>query len=106
MSGKDKPLICVPGKKCALVFIFFVIIKLLEAPFEHLYFSTGQRLCLMDNEHISGTGTYDHQGYIHSSVAGIVKIIENNSENSSNTMVHTNNEIPWTYFYFHVKLYK
>lgn len=40
MNGEDKPLICVPGKESALVFTFFVIIiKLLEACFERLYFS-------------------------------------------------------------------
>lgn len=33
-------------------------------------------MCLLDNEHVSGNGTYEHQGYIHSSLAGIVKISE------------------------------
>ncbi|KAF5308495.1 hypothetical protein FQR65_LT06160 [Abscondita terminalis] len=38
----------------------------------------GQRLCLSDNTHESGHGTYERQGYIYSSLAGMVDIIEKN----------------------------
>lgn len=48
--------------------------------FQCLHIS-GQRLCLLDNEHVSGNGTYEHQGYIHSSLAGIVKISEKTENN-------------------------
>lgn len=36
----------------------------------------GQRLCLSNENTISGEGTYDRQGYIYSLLAGIVKISE------------------------------
>jgi len=49
---------------------------------------TGQRLCLMDNEYVSGIGTYEHQGYIHSSVAGIVKVTGNTDENPNSQSVN------------------
>lgn len=47
----------------------------------HCRHTLGQRLCLVDNEHVSGNGTYEHQGYIHSSLAGIVKISEKTENN-------------------------
>lgn len=32
----------------------------------------GQRLCLSDENTVSGEGTYDRQGYIYSLLAGVV----------------------------------
>lgn len=48
MSSKDDFLVCLPG----------------------------QRLCLADKIHVSGQGTYERQGYIYSTLAGIVDIVE------------------------------
>lgn len=36
----------------------------------------GQRLSILDNKHVSGSGTYGRQGYIYSMLAGIVKVVE------------------------------
>jgi exosome complex RNA-binding protein Rrp4 len=36
----------------------------------------GQRLCLADKEHISGCGTYERNGYIYSTLAGVVKVVK------------------------------
>lgn len=44
----DEPLVCIPG----------------------------QRLCLSDQSHVSGQGTYERQGYIYSMLAGTVDIVE------------------------------
>lgn len=38
----------------------------------------GQRLCLSDQAHVSGHGTYERQGYIYSSLAGILNIVSKN----------------------------
>lgn len=34
----------------------------------------GQRLCLSDENTVSGEGTYERQGYIYSLLAGVVNI--------------------------------
>lgn len=36
----------------------------------------GQRLCLSDESHVSGQGTYERQGYIYSTLAGVVDVIK------------------------------
>lgn len=36
----------------------------------------GQRLCLADEDHIVGCGTYERKGYIYSTLAGIVNVIK------------------------------
>lgn len=36
----------------------------------------GQRLCLADKEHISGSGTFERGGYIYSTLAGVVEVIK------------------------------
>uniref|UniRef100_A0A1B6DSQ0 S1 motif domain-containing protein n=1 Tax=Clastoptera arizonana TaxID=38151 RepID=A0A1B6DSQ0_9HEMI len=36
----------------------------------------GQRLCLADEEHIAGWGTYERQGYIYSTLAGVVNVVK------------------------------
>jgi exosome complex RNA-binding protein Rrp4 len=36
----------------------------------------GQRLCLADKEHISGCGTYERNGYIYSTLAGVVDVVK------------------------------
>lgn len=36
----------------------------------------GQRLCLADKEHISGCGTYERNGYIYSTLAGVVEVVK------------------------------
>ncbi|KAK5645489.1 hypothetical protein RI129_006789 [Pyrocoelia pectoralis] len=36
----------------------------------------GQRLCILDKIHESGQGTYERQGYIYSSLAGIVDVVD------------------------------
>lgn len=36
----------------------------------------GQRLCLLDKTHMSGQGTYERGGYIYSTLAGVVEVIE------------------------------
>lgn len=38
----------------------------------------GQRLSILDQKHISGSGTYARQGYIYSMLAGVVSIVEKN----------------------------
>ena len=38
----------------------------------------GQRLCLSDQVHVSGHGTYERQGYIYSSLAGTVSVVAKN----------------------------
>ncbi|BES96284.1 Exosome component EXOSC1/CSL4 [Nesidiocoris tenuis] len=40
------------------------------------YCVPGQRLCVSNDSHIPGSGTYEWKGYIHSSVAGLVNPIE------------------------------
>lgn len=45
------------------------------AAIDYEYFS-GQRLCLADNTHSAGHGTYERQGYIYSTLAGVVHVIE------------------------------
>ena len=34
----------------------------------------------MDKDHVSGNGTYEHLGYIHSSIVGTVKIVKTSSD--------------------------
>ncbi|KAB0795368.1 hypothetical protein PPYR_12207 [Photinus pyralis] len=36
----------------------------------------GQRLCILDKTHESGQGTYERQGYIYSSLAGVVDVVD------------------------------
>ncbi|XP_063237940.1 exosome complex component CSL4 [Bacillus rossius redtenbacheri] len=50
----------------------------------------GQRLCLADKEHISGCGTYERQGYIYSTLAGMVKVAK--QDKVSVIEVHTSND--------------
>lgn len=38
----------------------------------------GQRLCLLDKQHVAGQGTYDRGGYIYSMLAGIVDVVDKN----------------------------
>lgn len=35
----------------------------------------GRRLCLVDKTHVSGHGTFEKQGYIYSTLAGVVDIV-------------------------------
>ncbi|XP_018335674.1 exosome complex component CSL4 [Agrilus planipennis] len=37
----------------------------------------GQRLCLSDKSHIAGQGTYERGGYIYSTLAGLVDVVDN-----------------------------
>lgn len=37
---------------------------------------TGQRLCLAESNHSAGHGTYERQGYIYSTLTGVVHLIE------------------------------
>ncbi|XP_044751039.1 exosome complex component CSL4 [Coccinella septempunctata] len=39
----------------------------------------GQRLCVKDETHHSGNGTYERQGYIYSNVAGVVDVVQKNN---------------------------
>lgn len=41
---------------------------------KHLMCVPGQRLCLCDENTISGQGTYERHGYIYSMLAGLVQI--------------------------------
>ncbi|XP_046384345.1 exosome complex component CSL4 [Ischnura elegans] len=50
----------------------------------------GQRLCLSNDMHISGCGTYERQGYIYSTLAGEVHVVE--KEKSSVIEVHSSND--------------
>lgn len=50
----------------------------------------GQRLCLADKEHISGCGTYERNGYIYSTLAGVVNVVK--EEKSSTIEVHSSKE--------------
>lgn len=36
----------------------------------------GQRLCLADDKHLPGQGTYERQGYIYSCLAGTVDVVD------------------------------
>lgn len=45
----------------------------------------GQRLSILDQKHISGSGTYARQGYIYSMLAGVVSIVEKNEVKYSPT---------------------
>lgn len=36
----------------------------------------GQRLCLSDKTHVTGHGTYERQGYIYSTLAGVVDVVD------------------------------
>lgn len=38
----------------------------------------GQRLCLLDKEHVAGQGTYERAGYIYATLAGVVDVVEKN----------------------------
>lgn len=38
----------------------------------------GQRLCLIDKQHVSGQGTYERGGYIYATLAGVVDVVEKN----------------------------
>ncbi|XP_044730018.1 exosome complex component CSL4 [Chrysoperla carnea] len=50
----------------------------------------GQRLSILDNKHVSGSGTYGRQGYIYSMLAGIVKVVE--KDETEIIEVHCSNE--------------
>ncbi|KAG8233338.1 hypothetical protein J437_LFUL010888 [Ladona fulva] len=50
----------------------------------------GQRLCLADDTHISGCGTYERQGYIYSTLAGEARVVE--KDKSYVVEVHSSNE--------------
>lgn len=39
----------------------------------------GQRLCMSDKINIPGRGTFEHEGYIYSKFAGIVKLVKENN---------------------------
>lgn len=43
---------------------------------EELICVPGQRLCLSDENTVSGEGTYERHGYIYSLLAGVVRISE------------------------------
>lgn len=47
----------------------------------------GQRLCLMNKDHVCGNGTYEHQGYIHASIAGTVEIKKDSSDSQVNVFL-------------------
>lgn len=55
-TGKNSDLICVPG----------------------------QRLCLSDENTVSGEGTYERQGYIYSLLAGVVNISQKDKVSNQN----------------------
>lgn len=46
----------------------------------------GQRLCLSDENTVSGEGTYERQGYIYSLLAGVVRISEKDRVRPSNVV--------------------
>ncbi|KDR22735.1 3'-5' exoribonuclease CSL4-like protein, partial [Zootermopsis nevadensis] len=50
----------------------------------------GQRLYLADKQHISGCGTYERNGYIYSTLAGVVNVVK--EERSSIIEVHSTKE--------------
>ncbi|XP_071441483.1 exosome complex component CSL4 [Hetaerina americana] len=50
----------------------------------------GQRLCLSNDTHISGCGTYERQGYIYSTLAGEVRVVE--KDKSTVIEVHSSND--------------
>lgn len=60
-TGKNNDLICVPG----------------------------QRLCLSDENTVSGEGTYDRQGYIYSLLAGVVNISQKDKVNDTNYFIQS-----------------
>lgn len=55
---------------------------------EDLICVPGQRLCLSDDNTVSGEGTYERQGYIYSLLAGAVKISEKDKVNTINFFLH------------------
>lgn len=44
----------------------------------------GQRLCLSDENTVSGEGTYERQGYIYSLLAGVANISQKDQVSCSN----------------------
>lgn len=54
---------------------------------EQLVCIPGQRLCLSDENTVSGEGTYERQGYIYSLLAGVVRISDKDKVN------HISNDI-------------
>ncbi|KAL0270185.1 UNVERIFIED_CONTAM: hypothetical protein PYX00_007673 [Menopon gallinae] len=50
---------------------------------------SGQRICLVDKTHISGPGTFERNGYIYATLAGIVDIVK--KDNVSLVTVHSFN---------------
>lgn len=44
----------------------------------------GQRLCLSDENTVSGEGTYERQGYVYSLLAGVVNISQKDKVNHAN----------------------
>lgn len=49
---------------------------------EELVCIPGQRLCLSDENTVSGEGTYERQGYIYSLLAGVVRISDKDKVNN------------------------
>lgn len=47
----------------------------------------GMRLSPSDNEHISGPGTYELKGYIYASLAGVLKIVEDDDTKATRICV-------------------
>lgn len=38
----------------------------------------GQRLCLLDKQHVAGQGTYEREGYIYATLAGVIDVVDRN----------------------------
>lgn len=55
---------------------------------EELVCIPGQRLCLSDENTVSGEGTYERQGYIYSLLAGVVRISDKDKVNNLSNGIH------------------
>lgn len=59
-----------------MLYVFQVCLSVIFSSlgFIKLLKSSGQRVCLADNQYVGGAGTYTRQGYITSCLAGVVKV--------------------------------
>lgn len=71
MDDMDENIIvCVPGN------VIFSVNGIMLLKNKKYIFFIGQRLCQSDEFHSVGPGTYEHQGYIYSKLAGLVEIVQ------------------------------
>ncbi len=65
---------------------------------KHLMCVPGQRLCLCEENTITGQGTYERQGYIYSMLAGLVQIRQKDKVQLFHLSIRQYLEIPFFFF--------